>query len=431
MTLKKILEEQLNIEIEREKSMGNKIRIPSLTKRRSIYLILFSILGIIVRETTFAAFLVIVLCAVFMVRATPIKELSKLAKKKPDTGFAAIVSENNVQSYGTNEILMMGASAIIACIFLYTSFGSYLISSEKYSPYGTGYRLDKYSTAFYSSTTEFEIPSTHEGLPVVAIGDKAFYKNSKIKKITVPDTVLEIGSRAFKGCSSLKSVTLGDNITEMGGECFMDCSSLKFVTIPKKVTAIRGNSFENCSQLISVKMHDDIKTIHGYAFRNCKSLVIVSLPKKITEIRGNTFEGCTSLVSIIIPDGVTRIAAHAFRGCSSLSHVEIPDSVTSIGSSAFRECKSLYSISIPQGASVHERSFKDTPVTISNFKFSPNYDNIAILPYTYTPDARIQDLWEETMKESSSPPPIDAESMRELMDKIDKAKNSSQGEQDD
>ena len=40
------------------------------------------------------------------------------------------------------------------------------------------------------------------------IEDKAFYKCSKLQKITIPKKVNKIGKRAFYGCKNLKNLTI-------------------------------------------------------------------------------------------------------------------------------------------------------------------------------------------------------------------------------
>ena len=37
---------------------------------------------------------------------------------------------------------------------------------------------------------------------------KAFYKNKKLKKITIPASVVKIGKQAFFGCKNLKTITI-------------------------------------------------------------------------------------------------------------------------------------------------------------------------------------------------------------------------------
>lgn len=59
------------------------------------------------------------------------------------------------------------------------------------------------------------------------VGD-AFSYCTKLKSITIPNSVTYIGSFAFKGCTSLESITLSKNVDSFEG-VFVDCTSLKKV----------------------------------------------------------------------------------------------------------------------------------------------------------------------------------------------------------
>lgn len=68
-----------------------------------------------------------------------------------------------------------------------------------------------------------------EGSKLKSISDKAFYKCSKLRDISIPDSVETIGNMAFCYCSSMGSVTIGKSVTLINDSAFYDCSSLKSV----------------------------------------------------------------------------------------------------------------------------------------------------------------------------------------------------------
>ena len=89
---------------------------------------------------------------------------------------------------------------------------------------------ESYAVADYTGTsTEVVIPSVHEGLPVMSIGQYAFRGCSGLTSVTIPDSVTSIGDSAFSGCSSLTTVTIPDSVTSIGFGAFSDCSGLKYV----------------------------------------------------------------------------------------------------------------------------------------------------------------------------------------------------------
>lgn len=309
--------------------------------------------------------------------------LSAAAKANPDRDIAQLVAED---SYVIGEEKPLGSSkAILAAILAAAVAGSGLGFSTLFSGSVTSdedveaanpnpqaaYTWEKsdlgYVLADFDAGTQEKnpnIPAEIDGIPVVAIGERAFQGETRVTEVVLPDSVIEIGSYAFKDCKGLVSVTLGDRVTAIGGEAFMGCSSLTSFTVPAGVTEIRGNTFQDCTALKTVTLHEGITAIHAYAFSNCRALEGITLPSGITEIRANTFENCTSLKSIEIPNGVTRIAAHAFRGCSALAEVSVPATVMEIGSSAFRDCAALKEIHIPEDCVVNERAFKDSPTDV-------------------------------------------------------------------
>lgn len=222
---------------------------------------------------------------------------------------------------------------------------------------------------------------------VSRIGDSAFARCSKIKKVKLPDTMEELGDGAFQYCSLLESVELGANLTTIGKEAFrsckkisemsipesvtgigmfafVDCSSLvrialpqgleslqpdtfymctsiETIEIPPNVKAIPGDCFLSCSKLRSVKIPNGVTTIGSYAFSRCSNLVDINIPGSVTTVSACSFQGCTALRSLTLPEGVTQIGNYAFRNCSSLSRIDMPSSVTDIGNGAFNGCTAL------------------------------------------------------------------------------------------
>ena len=75
---------------------------------------------------------------------------------------------------------------------------------------------------------------------VTSIGYQAFYKNSKLTSVTIPNSVTSIGSCAFYYCSSLTSVTIPNSVTSIGDNAF-SASGLTSVAIPNSVTNIGNN----------------------------------------------------------------------------------------------------------------------------------------------------------------------------------------------
>lgn len=272
------------------------------------------------------------------------------------------------------------------------------------------------------SATSVIIPEQIDGIPIVTIGDQAFWQCSKLTSITIPSSVIYIWPRAFIGCNSLTDLvvdpqnrnyiveddvlfditktnlvhcpttkigeyTIPDSVTAIGYYAFKGCNRLTSVTIPDSVTYISDFVFDGCSGLTNITVPDSVTFLGQGVFKNCSGLTSVTLPNAITSIASDTFYDCINLPditipdsvtsigrcaflnckklkSITIPDSVTSIDEAAFSGCSGLANVTLPDSVTFIGDNAFNGCSSLTSITLPNSlTSIEPRVFEHTGLT--------------------------------------------------------------------
>ncbi len=80
------------------------------------------------------------------------------------------------------------------------------------------------------------IPKTINGREVTIICNHAFYQNSTVQTITLPDTTKQIESGAFSKCSNLMTVNIPSTIDFIGLDFFDNCPKLKNYTIPSGLT---------------------------------------------------------------------------------------------------------------------------------------------------------------------------------------------------
>lgn len=73
------------------------------------------------------------------------------------------------------------------------------------------------------------MPSSYNNLPIVGIGEQAFYLNKSIIDIIISDNVENIGYEAFWNCSSLESVTIGNGVKSIGKKAFYSCYSIEAI----------------------------------------------------------------------------------------------------------------------------------------------------------------------------------------------------------
>lgn len=98
---------------------------------------------------------------------------------------------------------------------------------------------------------------------VTAIGSKAFYKNAKLKKVTVGNYVTKIGASAFASNGKLTTVTLGAGITTIDSKAFYKDGKLKTISIKsKKLTTVKKQAFKSIAS--KAKVHVPKKKAKNY-----------------------------------------------------------------------------------------------------------------------------------------------------------------------
>lgn len=185
-------------------------------------------------------------------------------------------------------------------------------------------------------------------LPVFAIGEKAFYGVTGLKKIILPKSIKQFKwGRNFARCEDLEEINLEDTqIKRIPTGCFIECKSLKKISLPISVKRIEADAFRDCVNLTSVTtprneeyvedvwsvadekyIEDTVVMLSYSAFYNCTSLVGLNGNFCIapTEEK-NVFENCTSLTSVRIyltkeeedDDEPLILPEGTFMGCTSL-----------------------------------------------------------------------------------------------------------------
>lgn len=88
-----------------------------------------------------------------------------------------------------------------------------------------------------------------ERYTVTEIAERAFYGNTDIERVTLPDTVKKIGNRAFAGCVNLKNVNIPEGVEVLEQYTFSDCRGLKSVILPRSLVKMSYGAFKNCVRL--------------------------------------------------------------------------------------------------------------------------------------------------------------------------------------
>ena len=80
-------------------------------------------------------------------------------------------------------------------------------------------------------------------------GYSPFYRNTKLRSVTITDKETEISTNEFYGCTNLKNVRIGDGVTTFGNWAFSGCSSLDYFAFGSSVERIGKEAFSDCSAM--------------------------------------------------------------------------------------------------------------------------------------------------------------------------------------
>ena len=169
---------------------------------------------------------------------------------------------------------------------------------------------------YRGAAADVTIPSRYKGKPVTVIDPVAFYNNSAVTSVTIPDSVTAIPDYAFGYCSQLTNISIPNSVTFIGFSAFNSCTSLKSITLPSSLSTIQSYAFYNCENLKTIRIPVSVTSIGNYAFDVCPSLMTVTYPGSKTQWDDNITKGsnndvlennliCAMLEATFTADGTT------------------------------------------------------------------------------------------------------------------------------
>lgn len=249
------------------------------------------------------------------IRANAPTELGQVFDKWTTSGGGSFVDEKSENTNFTmpKEPVTVTASYRNAIMADYFSFDGTTGTITKYQETGKYKNLDK--------ELEPVIPSTINGKPVTAIGEKAF-QGVQITSVVIPEGVTTIGPWAFNN-NLLEAVDIPDSVTAIGEYAFSS-NKLKTVRFPDGITRIEKGVFW-LNELVSVTIPSGVTHIGDSAFEE-NSLTSVWFPSSVTHIGSSTFDS-NKFTSLTIPATVQHVGRGAFADNSSLVTLTIPNNV--------------------------------------------------------------------------------------------------------
>ena len=231
------------------------------------------------------------------------------------------------------------------------------------------------------------------------IGQYAFYRNSKLSRLIIPDSVTRVKNNAFESCPNLVYLDFGAGISEVENNMCYGDEELRTVKFGKNCKRLGINSFYECINLHDIDL-SNLETIDVQCFYGCTSMKEAHMGGNFKKMAQRAFSQCSSLTDITfevapidisydynyntpvynsledgfyticngevlmtknsssltlseytVPDGVRVIGGGAFRNISGLKKITVPDGVVAASSYSFSDAKSLTSVSLPPSLS--------------------------------------------------------------------------------
>ena len=264
-----------------------------------------------------------------------------------DTGLVSITIPSNVSSIGQGAF--SGCYKLAQVINQSSSFtivkgstdngevGNYAIEVVNAGASATGVFDDNNSYWIFSyggynyllGLKDASISVINDLTNIHVVNGYAFYHNSTITNVVLPDSVVSIGDLAFYNCTNLTSITLNDGLQSIGQSAFYGCEGLNSVNISSidmwlnidfslstsNPLYFADNLYLNGDLVTEVTIPSTITTIKSYAFYGYTKLQHVNINSNVTNIESNTFYNCTNLISATIPNSA-YITTGAFSGCT-------------------------------------------------------------------------------------------------------------------
>ncbi len=175
-----------------------------------------------------------------------------------------------------------------------------------------------------------------EGLVEIQTG--AFDFCDALEEINIPSTVQKIDTKAFRYCTALTTVTFdegGNDLLIIGDEAFRYNSAMKNLVLPARVYSIGNNTFhESGITTVLFAENSSLVSIGDYAFAEIP-VVELAIPAGVINIGSHAFFSCQKLLSITFQEGLISIGDYAFAGSNELISVSFPASLKTLGASIF------------------------------------------------------------------------------------------------
>ena len=226
---------------------------------------------------------------------------------KSFTAYDGLTNIGTGAFYGCSKLESVNLPSTLSAVGAYAFDGTpYLKNAGEYAVAGDGVLL-----RYQGSDTEIELPDT-----IKRIASHAFV-SSKLRSVTIPESVYAIDAYAFADCTGLETVQNSEGLVTIGDGAFRGCKSLAQFKTPESLSYIGQLAFNGDSAIDSAVLRGDHLTVSYNAFKGCDAMRYVLLSDGVAQLYDNAFDGCTALEGISISPKTTDISVSALSGCTN------------------------------------------------------------------------------------------------------------------
>ena len=149
--------------------------------------------------------------------------------------------------------------------------------------------------------SKLEIPNKIKNMQVVSIGEQAFSSLDNLKKVILPEGLIEICPKAFNWCRNLSEINFPSTLKSIGYWAFECCDKLfseskNIFEMPLSLEVIGNSAFSDCFSIEKIIIGKNIKYIGDGCFSGDHRLKYVNFEKNNSiKLGRGVFYNCLSL----------------------------------------------------------------------------------------------------------------------------------------
>ena len=171
--------------------------------------------------------------------------------------------------------------------------------------------------------TYLSIPETIGGVPVRAIGDRAFEFHYYLTVLELPEGLERIGDGAFAHCETLQFVSFPDSLKTIGAEAFKGGYCARSLDLTG-VETIGENAFHFSRITGELTLPEGLISIGAGAFESNLYMTDLRLPSTLQSVGSRAFADCSlSYMAFDLYEPID-LASDAFVGNDALADLDLP-----------------------------------------------------------------------------------------------------------